>query len=111
MSRAKQHRHRQIKKQPRGSDLPPLRSRIQTRIKSRISDADKALVKLFQLRRMQLGMSLTTLAKEIGIISAPDLRKIESGEMPLPLDIIFGLTNALSLDPQDVMNLIYDSRG
>ena len=63
----------------------------------------------FRERRLASGLSLEQVATSIEHVEVSELEGYEAGISPIPLDLIFALTNVLNIAPEDVMNLIYDA--
>ncbi len=88
---------------PQGNLAPVLDSGISN------GERRRQIATFFRERRQASGLSLEQVAMAIGHVEATQLQGYESAIDPIPLDMIFALTNVLNIPPEDVMNLIYDA--
>jgi transcriptional regulator with XRE-family HTH domain len=68
----------------------------------------RQIAAFFRERRLASGLTIEQVAKAVGQLEAERLDAYETAIDPIPLDMIFALTNVLNIAPEDVMNLIYD---
>lgn len=66
------------------------------------------IAEFFRVRRLAAGISIEDTARELGLDDPGVLVAFESAREPIPLDMIFALTNYLNIPPEDTLNLIYD---
>ena len=62
----------------------------------------------FREARLQAGLSPEVIAKELELDSPETLLAYESGQISMPVDDIFALTNVLNIPPEDVMSLVHE---
>ena len=61
----------------------------------------------YRERRAASGLTVEQTAQALGI-AAGDFKAHEEALVPMPLEMIFSLTNLLNIDPEEVLSLIYD---
>lgn len=69
----------------------------------------KKIANFFRAHRLQAHLSLETVAQDLGLEDSSILLAYEAAVDPIPLDIIFALTNVLNIAPEDTMNVIFDT--
>jgi transcriptional regulator with XRE-family HTH domain len=74
-------------------------------------DRRQPLAAFFRKHRIASGLTIEEIAKGMGLEDSATLVSYESAQQPIPLDMIFSLTNFLNISPDEVLNLIYDLHG
>lgn len=64
---------------------------------------------LIESYRKRAGISADHLAKLIGVESGELMLKYESGQLEIPLDVIFAASNELGIPPEEVVVLMQTS--
>lgn len=84
---------------------------VQSSPASLASERRWKIAAFFREHRLLSGMSVEQAATAIDLEDASVLVAYEAAVDPIPLDMIFALTNLLNIPPEDTMNLVHDVYG
>ena len=73
-----------------------------------LSDKNNQLAMLFKTRREELKITTDELAKLLSLDDPAQVLRWENGEESIPFFEVYSITNALSIDPDDVMMLVHN---
>lgn len=65
------------------------------------------IARFFKARRLASGLTLQQVSEALRLRDPEVVRRYEVGEIGIPLDDIFALTNLLNVPPEEVMALIF----
>lgn len=64
----------------------------------------------FQKHRLAAGLALSTVALELDLKDASVLNSFEEGTVPIPLEMVFTLTNLYNIPPEETLLMMCDLR-